>query len=91
MERRARGTNLLDTGAPYYDVYECADGRYVSVGAIEPQFYAELIEKLGLDPAALPGQNDVTRWAELRGISPRPSPSTAVTIGPGCSAAAMPA
>ena len=63
-----RGTNLLDTGAPYYDVYECADGRYVSVGAIEPQFYAELIEKLGLDPATLPGQNDMARWAELRAI-----------------------
>ena len=63
-----RGTNLLDTGAPYYDVYECADGRYVSVGSIEPQFYAELIAKLGLDPAALPGQNDVTRWPELRAI-----------------------
>ena len=63
-----RGTNLLDTGAPYYDVYECADGRYVSVGAIEPQFYAELIEKLGLDPATLPGQNDMARWPELRAI-----------------------
>ena len=61
-----RGTNMLDTGAPYYDVYECADGRYVSVGSIEPQFYAELLEKLGLDPAALPAQNDVPRWPELR-------------------------
>jgi alpha-methylacyl-CoA racemase len=63
-----RGTNMLDTGAPYYDVYECSDGRHVSVGSIEPQFYAELIEKLQLDPAALPGQNDVTRWPELRAI-----------------------
>jgi alpha-methylacyl-CoA racemase len=62
----ARGTNMLDTGAPYYDTYECADGRYVAVGSIEPQFYAELIEKLGLDPAELPGQNDVARWPELR-------------------------
>lgn len=61
-----RGTNMLDTGAPYYDTYECADGRYVAVGSIEPQFYAELIEKLGLDPATLPDQNDVTRWPELR-------------------------
>ena len=61
-----RGSNMLDTGAPYYDVYECADGRYVSVGSIEPQFYAELLEKLALDPAALPAQNDVTRWPELR-------------------------
>ena len=63
-----RGTNLLDTGAPYYDVYECADGRHVSVGAIEPQFYAELLQKLGLDAADLPGQNDVARWPELRAI-----------------------
>ena len=46
-----RGTNYLDTGAPWYDVYECADGRHVSVGCIEPQFYAEFVEKLGLADA----------------------------------------
>lgn len=63
-----RGTNMLDTGAPYYDTYECADGRHVEVGSIEPQFYAELLEKLGLDSADLPGQNDVARWPELRAI-----------------------
>jgi alpha-methylacyl-CoA racemase len=61
-----RGTNMLDTGAPYYDTYTCADGRHVDVGAIEPQFYAELLARLGLDPAELPGQNDVGRWPELR-------------------------
>ncbi len=61
-----RGTNMLDTGAPYYDTYECADHRYVAVGSIEPQFYAELIDKLGLDPETLPRQNDVARWPELR-------------------------
>ncbi len=61
-----RGTNMLDTGAPYYDTYECADGRYVAVGAIEPQFYAAMLEGLGLDPASLPGQNDRTCWPELR-------------------------
>jgi alpha-methylacyl-CoA racemase len=61
-----RGTNMLDTGAPYYDTYECSDGRYVAVGSIEPQFYAELLEKLELDPAELPGQNDMARWPELR-------------------------
>lgn len=60
-----RGTNMLDTGAPYYDTYTCADGRYVAVGAIEPQFYAQLLAGLGLDPADLPGQNDVARWPEL--------------------------
>src|SRR6478736_1853192 len=46
-----RGVNTLDTGAPYYDTYECSDGRYIAVGAIEPQFYAELIDKLGLGGA----------------------------------------
>ncbi|MBU8823331.1 CaiB/BaiF CoA transferase family protein [Mycolicibacterium goodii] len=61
-----RGTNLLDTGAPYYDTYETADGKYMAVGAIEPQFYAELLKGLGLDSADLPAQNDVARWPELR-------------------------
>jgi alpha-methylacyl-CoA racemase len=61
-----RGTNMLDGGAPYYDTYECADGRYVSVGAIEPQFYAAMLDGLGLKPADLPGQNDRSRWPELR-------------------------
>jgi alpha-methylacyl-CoA racemase len=61
-----RGINLLDTGAPFYDTYTCADGRYVAVGAIEPQFYALLLQGLGLDSAVLPDQNDVTGWPELR-------------------------
>lgn len=61
-----RGANLLDTGAPYYDTYETADGKYVAVGAIEPQFYALLLQGLGLDPATLPEQNDMARWPELR-------------------------
>lgn len=62
-----RGENMLDTGAPYYDTYTCSDGRHVAVGAIEPQFYAELIDKLGLADAGLPDQNDMSRWPELRG------------------------
>lgn len=61
-----RGTNMLDGGAPYYDTYECADGRYVAVGAIEPQFYAAMLAGLGLDGEELPGQNDRDRWPELR-------------------------
>jgi alpha-methylacyl-CoA racemase len=61
-----RGTNMLDTGAPYYDTYTCSDGRHVAVGAIEPQFYALLLQGLGLDPAELPAQNDAARWPELR-------------------------
>ena len=44
-----RGTNLLDTGSHFYDVYECADGRYISIGSIEPQFYSELLRLTGLD------------------------------------------
>ena len=61
-----RGVNMLDTGAPYYDTYTCADGRWVSVGAIEPQFFAELLDKLGLDAADVPDQSDVRHWPELR-------------------------
>ena len=61
-----RGTNLLDTGAPFYDTYACADGRYVAVGALEPQFYAALLRGLGLDDAGLPGQLDRSGWPVLR-------------------------
>ena len=62
----ARGTNILDTGAHFYDTYECADGRYVAVGAIEPQFYAELVRLLGLDQAELPAQMDKNAWPGLK-------------------------
>ena len=51
----SRGTNWLDSGAHYYDVYETSDGQWVSIGAIEPKFYANLLDALGLDPAELPG------------------------------------
>ena len=64
-----RGVNMLDGGAPYYDTYSCSDGRHVAIGAIEPQFYAEMLKGLGLDglpPEDLPDQNDVSRWPELR-------------------------
>ncbi|EKF22742.1 coA-transferase III family protein [Mycolicibacterium hassiacum DSM 44199] len=61
-----RGVNLLDGGAPYYDTYTCADGRYIAVGCIEPQFYAEFLKGLGLENADLPDQNDRSRWPELR-------------------------
>jgi len=64
--RDQRGVNLLDGGAPWYDVYETADGKYIAIGAIEGRFYAELIERLGLDPATLPGQHERARWGELR-------------------------
>ena len=61
-----RGTNLLDTGAHFYDVYETKDGKYVSIGSIEPQFYAELIEKLGLAGEDLPRQNDKAQWDAMK-------------------------
>ncbi len=61
-----RGTNMLDTGAPYYDTYETADGKYVAVGAIEPQFYAQLLQGLGFEDADLPSQHDAARAEELR-------------------------
>jgi alpha-methylacyl-CoA racemase len=61
-----RGANLLDSGAHFYDTYRCADGKYVAVGAIEPQFYAELLQRLGLDPAEFKGQHDARRWPEYK-------------------------
>lgn len=61
-----RGTNLFDTGAPFYDTYETADGKYVAVGAVEPEFFAELVQKLGLEDA--PQQFDMDRWSELRQV-----------------------
>jgi alpha-methylacyl-CoA racemase len=67
--RDERGVNMLDTGAPWYDVYETADGAYMAVGAIEPQFYAEFVRRLGLQDSpgqGLPGQHDADRWPELR-------------------------
>src|SRR5688572_4682780 len=62
-----RGTNLLDTGSHFYDVYETADGGYVSFGSIEPQFYAELLELSGLGAEDdLPPQLDRSRWPEMK-------------------------
>jgi len=61
-----RGENMLDTGAHFYDVYECSDGEYITLGSIEPQFYAEMVEKLGLDPEDFADQHDRSRWPELK-------------------------
>ena len=61
-----RGDNVLDSGAPWYDTYETSDHQYVAIGAIEPKFYAELLQRLGLAPAALPEQNDRSGWPVLR-------------------------
>jgi len=62
-----RGTNLLDTGAHFYEVYECSDGEHVSIGSIEPQFYAELLKLSGLgDEGELPHQMDRSQWPALK-------------------------
>jgi alpha-methylacyl-CoA racemase len=61
-----RGRNVLDSGAPWYDAYETGDGRFVAIGAIEPKFYAELLDRLGLAGEALPKQHDRAGWPVLR-------------------------
>ncbi|KFI33057.1 hypothetical protein CG51_16005 [Haematobacter missouriensis] len=61
-----RGANLLDGGAPEYGCYRCADGRFVSVGSLEPKFYAELLARLGLNTADLPDRSDPANWPSLR-------------------------
>jgi alpha-methylacyl-CoA racemase len=57
-----RGTNLLDSGAPFYDVYETKDAKWVSIGSIEPQFYRELLRLTGLEGEELPRQGDRAGW-----------------------------
>ena len=61
-----RGTNVLDGGAPFYDTYATADGRYLAVGALEPKFFVELLARLGIDETSLPAQYDRSGWPELR-------------------------
>ncbi|OOL33586.1 carnitine dehydratase [Rhodococcus rhodochrous] len=64
---RERGTNLVDSGAPFYDAYETADGKWLSVGALEPHFYADLVALLGL-PDDLPDQNDRAHWPQMKKV-----------------------
>jgi len=66
-----RGENLLDGGAPFYAVYETADGKHMSVGAIEPKFYQEFVGGLGLDAATLPSPRNPAQWGELKVIFAR--------------------
>ncbi len=62
-----RGTNMLDTGAPFYDTYECSDGKFVSIGSIEPQFYAELMKLSGLgEVAGFDQQMNTTEWPAMK-------------------------
>jgi alpha-methylacyl-CoA racemase len=66
FDENARGTNVLDTGAPYYDSYECSDGKEIALGSLEPQFYAELLRLTGLADEELPEPMDKSGWPGLR-------------------------
>lgn len=66
MWKSQRGSNFLDSGAHFYDVYETQDGKYVSIGSIEPQFYALLLEKAQLDPQVFGNQNNPALWPDLK-------------------------
>ena len=66
-----RGTNGGDGGAPFYDAYATSDGKYISVGAMEPQFYAKLTQLMGLDAASLPKQHNRAAWPEIKAIFAR--------------------
>lgn len=61
-----RGTNVIDSGAPFYDVYECSDGHFISIGAIEPQFYALLRKLAGLDDLMFDNQLDKSQWPAMK-------------------------
>ncbi len=65
--REARGVNLLDGGAPFYDLYETSDGRHMSVGALEPQFFATFVDLLGVADV-VPGQYELERYDEMRAL-----------------------
>ncbi len=66
MFKEERGSNMLDGGAPYYGVYETQDAKHISIGPIEPQFFADMCERLGVAPPLRNVQHDRTRWSELR-------------------------
>ena len=61
-----RQNNLLDGAAHFYDTYECKDGKYVSIGSIEPQFYALLLAKTGINDAEFDAQMDKSKWPDLK-------------------------
>jgi alpha-methylacyl-CoA racemase len=63
-----RGANITDGGSPFYDTYKCSDGRYIAVGAVEPQFYAALLHGLGLDANDMPPQMDQSSWPRVKDL-----------------------
>lgn len=64
--KEGRGTNITDSGSPFYDCYECRDGKYISIGPIESKFYDELLRLMELDPATLGEQMDRAAWADAK-------------------------
>ena len=66
MWNTQHGSNFLDSGSHFYEVYETSDGKYISIGSLEPQFYVLLLEKLGLDHEEFKAQNDPFKWAEYK-------------------------
>jgi alpha-methylacyl-CoA racemase len=66
FDQEHRGGNVLDSGAHFYEVYECADGEFLAVGAVSPQFYRTLLSKLGFDGKGLPAQFDRRGWSEMK-------------------------
>lgn len=64
--RDERASNLLDGGVPWYGVYECADGRWITIGALEPKFWDELLHRLGLTPAEMGDRADRTTWPAMK-------------------------
>lgn len=69
--RNKPGQNLLDGGAPFYDCYVCADGRFISIGSIEPQFYAELLQRCEITAPVMQAQMAVKTWSEQKQILTR--------------------
>jgi len=65
---KTRGANVLDSGSYFYDAYECADGKYVSVAAIEPKFHAEMLDLMGLDASIVSEQMDRAGWPRLKAV-----------------------
>ena len=66
-----RGTNLLDSGAYFYDVYECKDGRWLSIGCLEPKFFEQMVSLIGVDRTLLPPRAEPDRWPEGRAVLAR--------------------
>lgn len=66
-----RGENQLDSGAYYYEVYECADGQFISIASIEDKFHAELLQRLEIDPASMPAQRDKAGWSRWKDLLTR--------------------